>query len=200
MLGLSGKPKTDAEGRIIPSEAFGVKLMSMGLLLEEGTAVIWRGPMLIKSLRQMLRGVAWGELDYLFIELPPGTGDVQLTVAQQTRVDGAVIVSTPQDIALIDARKAIDMFNKTSTPIVGLVENMAMFVCPHCGGETDLFGHGGAQAEAEKTGLRFLGAIPLHAETRRSGDAGTPAAADPAHPQCAAFRAVAAAMDAALVG
>ena len=167
-------------------------MMSIGLMLKEGEAVIWRGPMLMGALQQMMGQVAWGELDVLIVDLPPGTGDVQLTLSQKYRVTGAIVVSTPQDVALLDARKAIDMFEKTRVPVLGIVENMSTYVCPNCGHEAHIFGHGGARAEAERLGLPFLGEIPLDLAIRLAGDGGTPVvAARPDGPEARAFRAVA---------
>ncbi|MEM9048167.1 MAG: Mrp/NBP35 family ATP-binding protein [Pseudomonadota bacterium] len=174
MMGVSDKP-TSPDGQLInPLRAHGVTLISMGVLVPEETATVWRGPMLMKALQQFLFSVVWGELDVLVIDLPPGTGDVQLTLAQRTDVTGAIIVSTPQDVALLDARKAVDMFEKTGVPLAGLIENMASFVCPHCGEATPLFGHGGARAMAETLRVPFLGEIPIDLDTRLSGDQGTP--------------------------
>ncbi|MEP3279135.1 MAG: iron-sulfur cluster carrier protein ApbC [Stappiaceae bacterium] len=173
LLGLSERPT--AKGRILsPLEGFGVKVMSMGFLVEEETPMIWRGPMVISALTQMLREVDWGELDVLVVDMPPGTGDAQLTMAQQVPLAGAVIVSTPQDIALIDARKGLNMFRKVSVPILGIIENMSYFQCPSCGERSDIFGHGGARSEAERLGVTFLGEIPLHMDIRRNSDGGTP--------------------------
>ncbi|AGT09621.1 Mrp/NBP35 family ATP-binding protein [Paracoccus aminophilus] len=176
MLGVTDRPKSDGE-TIEPLHAHGVTLMSLGLLMKEGEAVVWRGPMLMGALQQMLTQVKWGELDVLLVDLPPGTGDVQLSLCQKTNVSGAIIVSTPQDVALIDARRAIDMFNKLKTPILGMVENMSMYICPNCGHEAHLFGHGGVAAEARRLDLPFLGEIPLELEVRLAGDAGRPVAA-----------------------
>jgi len=173
LLGLNAKPETD--GRILkPMEKFGLKAMSIGFLVEEESPMIWRGPMVISALTQLMREVSWAPLDVLVVDMPPGTGDAQLTMAQQVPLAGAVIVSTPQDLALIDARKGLNMFNKVSVPILGIVENMSTFVCPKCGERTDIFGHGGAEAEAEKLGVPFLGAVPLHLDIRTNSDAGTP--------------------------
>ena len=177
LLGLTQRPT--AEGRTLnPLEGYGLKVMSMGFLVEEDTPMIWRGPMVISALTQMLREVKWGTaeepLDVLVVDMPPGTGDAQLTMAQQVPLAGAVIVSTPQDIALIDARKGLNMFRKVDVPILGLVENMSTFVCPHCGERSDIFGHGGAREEAERMGVPFLGEVPLHMEIRRTSDGGTP--------------------------
>ena len=154
--------------------------------------MIWRGPMVMSALSQMLREVKWGPLDVLVVDMPPGTGDAQLTMAQQVNLAGAVIVSTPQDLALIDARRGIAMFKRVNVPILGIVENMATFICPHCGGRSDIFGHGGARAEAEKLGVPFLGEIPLHMRIREMSDAGIPIlVSDPDSPQAAGYRAVA---------
>jgi ATP-binding protein involved in chromosome partitioning len=174
LLKISGRPQ-QLEGRIIkPMENYGLKVMSMGFLVDEEVAMIWRGPMVQSALLQMLREVAWGELDVLVIDMPPGTGDAQLTIAQQVPLAGAVIVSTPQDLALIDARKGITMFNKVEIPVLGIVENMSFFVCPNCGTSHDIFGHGGARAEAARIGVPFLGEVPLTMSIRETSDAGTP--------------------------
>ena len=173
MLGVTGKPT--AQGRALdPHEAHGIKVMSMGFMVEEDTPMIWRGPMVISALTQMLREVAWGELDVLVVDMPPGTGDAQLTMAQQVPLAGAVIVSTPQDIALIDARKGLNMFRKVEVPILGLIENMSTFICPKCGEQSDIFGHGGAREEAERLDMPFLGEVPLHIDIRTNSDGGTP--------------------------
>jgi ATP-binding protein involved in chromosome partitioning len=192
LMKISGRPQ-QIDGRLIrPMENYGMKVMSMGFLVDEGTAMIWRGPMIQSALLQMLREVAWGDLDVLVIDMPPGTGDVQLTLAQQAALAGAVIVSTPQDLALIDARKAVNMFNKVEVPILGIVENMSHFVCPNCGTSHDIFGHGGARAEAEKIGAPFLGEIPLDIEIRLNSDAGTPVVVShPEGPHAKAYRAIA---------
>lgn len=173
MMGLKEKPTV--EGKILsPLEGYGIKVMSMGFLVEEETPMIWRGPMVISALTQMLREVAWGELDLLVVDMPPGTGDAQLTMSQQVPLAGAVIVSTPQDIALIDARKGLNMFKKVEVPILGLIENMSTFICPKCGEQSDIFGHGGARSEAERIGVPFLGEVPLHMDIRSNSDGGTP--------------------------
>jgi len=177
MMGVSKRPASPDGKTIIPLKAHGVTMMSIGLMLKEDEAVVWRGPMLMGALQQLLGQVAWGELDVLIVDLPPGTGDVQLTLCQKTHVTGAIIVSTPQDVALLDARRAIDMFAKLKTPILGLIENMSSYVCPNCGHEAHLFGHGGVRDEATKMGAPFLGEIPLALEVRLAGDAGTPIAA-----------------------
>lgn len=176
MLGITDRPSSDGQ-TIEPLEAYGIKVMSLGLLMKEGEAVVWRGPMLMGALQQMLTQVNWGELDVLLVDLPPGTGDVQLSLCQKAQVTGAIIVSTPQDVALIDARRAIDMFGKLKTPILGMIENMSAYICPNCGHEAHLFGHGGVAAEAKKLNLPFLGEIPLELEVRLAGDAGRPIAA-----------------------
>ncbi len=192
MLGASGRPSSPDGKTIIPLEAHGVKLMSMGLLVNEEDAIIFRGPRLIGAVQQMLLNVAWGDLDVLLIDLPPGTGDVQLTISQRARLDGAIVVSTPQDIALLDARKAVNMFEKTDTPVVGIVENMSAYICPNCGHEAHIFGHGGAKADAERLKVPFLGEIPLDLDIRLSGDSGTPiVAAKPDSPEAAAFARIA---------
>lgn len=176
MMGVSGRPASPDGQRIEPLHAHGVTVMSIGLMLKEGEAVVWRGPMLMGAMQQMLQQVNWGELDVLLIDLPPGTGDVQLSLCQKAPVTGAIIVSTPQDVALLDARRAIDMFGKLRTPVLGLVENMSTYHCPKCGHEAHLFGHGGVASEAEALGLPFLGALPLELETRLAGDRGRPVA------------------------
>ena len=177
MMGVSERPKSPDGKRILPLHAHGVTMMSIGLMVDPAKAVVWRGPMLMGALQQMLGQVEWGDLDILLIDLPPGTGDVQLTLCQKTALTGAVIVSTPQDVALIDARKAIDMFNTLNTPILGMIENMSLYICPNCGHEAHLFGHGGVGAEAEALGLPLLGSLPIDLATRQAGDAGVPVAA-----------------------
>jgi len=195
MLGVSERPQSADGKTILPLEAHGLKMMSMGLMMEERTAVVWRGPMLMSALQQMLMQVDWGDLDVLIIDLPPGTGDVQITVAQKAVVDGAVIVSTPQDIALLDARKAIDMFGKTGVRVLGMIENMSTHICSNCGHEEHLFGHGGVAAEAASLGVPLLAEVPLSLGIRVAADGGTPmVAADPDSPQAAPFRAVARAL------
>jgi ATP-binding protein involved in chromosome partitioning len=173
LLGLSGRPQVDGK-KLKPMEAYGLEAMSMGFLVDEGTPIIWRGPMVVSALTQMLRDVTWGDLDVLVIDMPPGTGDVQLTMAQQVPLSGAIIVSTPQDLALIDARKGLNMFRKVDVPVLGIIENMSFFVCPKCGERSDIFGHGGAKREAESLGLPFLGGIPLDMEIRLKSDEGRP--------------------------
>ncbi|HEY9056577.1 MAG TPA: Mrp/NBP35 family ATP-binding protein [Aurantimonas sp.] len=174
LLHISGRPQT-VSGRILkPMEGYGLKVMSMGFLVDEETPMIWRGPMVISALTQMLREVEWGELDVLVVDMPPGTGDAQLTMAQNVPLAGAVIVSTPQDLALIDARKGLAMFRKVDVPILGIVENMSYFICPNCGSQHDIFGHGGARTEAERIGVPFLGEVPLDMAIRETSDGGTP--------------------------
>jgi ATP-binding protein involved in chromosome partitioning len=192
MMGVSQRPRSPDGKTILPLHAHGVTMMSIGLMLAPDQAVVWRGPMLMGALQQMMGQVAWGELDVLVVDLPPGTGDVQLTLSQKYEVTGAILVSTPQDVALLDARKALDMFGKTKVPVLGIIENMSSYVCPNCGHEAHIFGHGGARAEAEKLGLPFLGEIPLDISIRLAGDEGTPVvAARPDSPEARAFRAIA---------
>jgi ATP-binding protein involved in chromosome partitioning len=174
MLGITGKPNS-RDGKILePMENYGLKCMSMGFLVAEDTPMIWRGPMVMSALNQMLRDVNWGELDILVVDLPPGTGDAQLTMAQQVPLAGAVIVSTPQDIALLDARKGLNMFRKVDVPVLGIVENMSYFSCPNCGHRSEIFSHGGARLEAERLGVEFLGEVPLDIVIRETSDAGNP--------------------------
>lgn len=177
MMGVNKRPASPDGKTIIPLHAHGVTLMSIGFMMEEGKAVVWRGPMLMGALQQMLGQVEWGELDVLLVDLPPGTGDVQLTLCTKSELTGAIVVSTPQDVALLDARKALDMFATLKTPVLGLIENMSLFVCPDCGSEHEIFGHGGVAAEAKKMGVPLLGVLPIDLETRISGDSGTPVAA-----------------------
>ncbi|MBO9419361.1 MULTISPECIES: Mrp/NBP35 family ATP-binding protein [Stappiaceae] len=174
LFNVSGRPEALSGRMLKPLEGYGVKVMSMGFMVEEETPMIWRGPMVISALTQMLREVAWGELDVLVVDMPPGTGDAQLTMAQQVPLAGAVIVSTPQDLALIDARKGLAMFKKVDVPVLGIVENMSYFLCPDCGSRHDIFGHGGARADAERLGVPFLGEVPLAMKIRETSDAGTP--------------------------
>ncbi len=174
MMGITGEPSSTDGRSLNPMENYGVKCMSMGFLVEEETPIIWRGPMAQSALQQMMRDINWGELDVLVVDMPPGTGDVQLTMAQQVPLTGAVIVSTPQDIALADARKGLNMFRKVDVPVIGIVENMSYFACPHCGGRTEIFSHGGAREEAALLGVDFLGEIPLDVEIRETSDGGHP--------------------------
>jgi ATP-binding protein involved in chromosome partitioning len=174
MMAITGKPNS-ADGKMLqPMENYGVKVMSMGFLVAEDTPMIWRGPMVQSALQQMLRDVAWGELDVLVVDLPPGTGDAQLTMAQQVPLAGAVIVSTPQDIALLDARKGLNMFRRVDVPVLGIIENMSYFCCPNCGHRTDIFSHGGARREADSLGMEFLGEVPLDIAIRETSDEGQP--------------------------
>ena len=189
MLGLARKPEVRGD-RMIPLPAWGLKAMSIGFLVEEETPMIWRGPMVMGALEQMMGQVEWGPLDIMIVDMPPGTGDAQLTMAQRVTLTGAVIVSTPQDIALIDARRGVKMFERTRVPVLGLIENMSFFCCPNCGHRTEIFGHGGARAEAQKLGAEFLGEIPLLLDIRTASDAGTPIVASA--PDSAAAQAYAA--------
>jgi len=174
LLGIKAKPQQLAGDKLAPMEAYGLKVMSMGFLVDEETPMIWRGPMVMSALSQMLKDVAWGDLDVLVVDMPPGTGDAQLTMAQQVPLAGAIIVSTPQDLALIDARKGLNMFRKVDVPVLGIVENMSTFICPHCGSATDIFAHGGAKSEANRLGVAFLGEVPLTLAIRETSDAGRP--------------------------
>jgi ATP-binding protein involved in chromosome partitioning len=192
MLGISGKPRMADGKRLEPMSNHGVKCMSMGFLVAEDTPMIWRGPMVMSALQQMLRDVDWGELDVMVVDMPPGTGDAQLTMAQQVPLAGAVIVSTPQDIALLDARKGLNMFRKVDVPVLGIIENMSYFLCPHCGGRTDIFSHGGARREAEVLGCDFLGELPLDVAIRETSDSGHPIVmADPTGAHAEVYRAIA---------
>ena len=189
LLGLKGRPEVVAGKTLKPMEAYGLQTMSMGFMVDEGTPVVWRGPMVVQALNQMLREVAWGDLDVLVIDMPPGTGDVQLTMAQQVPLSGAIIVSTPQDLALIDARKGLAMFQKVDVPVLGIIENMSQFICPKCGERSDIFGHGGAEKEAARLGVPFLGGVPLHMDIRAKSDSGEPVTAtEPNGPHAAIFR------------
>jgi len=192
MLGITDQPEQTASGMIAPLENHGIKCMSIGFLIEEETAMIWRGPMATGALEQLIKDVAWGELDCLVIDLPPGTGDIHLTLAQRVPLSGAVIVSTPQDIALADARKGLNMFEKVDVPVLGLVENMSYFSCPHCGERADIFSHGGARKEAEKMGMDFLGEIPLDIVIRETSDSGQPiVVSDPGSEHSKSYREIA---------
>jgi ATP-binding protein involved in chromosome partitioning len=189
MLGVSGRPASPDGKTILPLRNHGVTLMSLGLLTQEDEAVVWRGPMLMGALQQMLFQVQWGALDVLIVDLPPGTGDVQMTLCQKAVVDGAIVVSTPQDIALLDARKGIDMFKKLGTKIFGLIENMSTHICSNCGHEEHIFGHGGVAREAEKLGVPLLAEIPLHLDIRTAADGGAPiVVSKPQSSQAKAFR------------
>lgn len=192
MLGISGRPSSPDGTTILPLRNHGVTLMSIGLMTREDEAVVWRGPMLMGALQQMMSQVQWGALDVLIVDLPPGTGDVQMTLAQKAEVTGVVIVSTPQDVALIDARKALDMFDKLGTPIIGMIENMSTHICSQCGHEEHVFGHGGVTAEAEKLNAPFMGEIPLHIDIRLASDGGAPiVVSKPNSKQAQAFRTIA---------
>ncbi|MQB08499.1 iron-sulfur cluster carrier protein ApbC [Agrobacterium sp. ICMP 6402] len=192
LLKISGRPQQQEDRIILPMENYGLKVMSMGFLVDEEAAMIWRGPMVQSALMQMLREVAWGDLDVLVLDMPPGTGDAQLTIAQQVPLAGAVIVSTPQDLALIDARKGITMFRKVEVPLLGVIENMSYFIAPDTGARYDIFGHGGAKAEAERIGVPFLGEVPLTISIRETSDAGTPVVVvEPDGPQAQIYRDIA---------
>jgi ATP-binding protein involved in chromosome partitioning len=192
LLDIREKPRS-RDGKVLePIEKFGIKTMSIGFLIREDEPMVWRGPMVTSALSQMLADVAWAPLDVLVVDMPPGTGDAQLTMAQRVPLKGAVIVSTPQDLALVDARKGLAMFRKTQVPILGIVENMSVFVCPNCGQESHIFGHGGARATAESLGAPFLGEIPLVPSIRETSDAGTPIVVEaPQSREAAAFLALA---------
>jgi len=191
LTGIREKPELNDERKMIPIQRFGLAVMSIGFLVEEDTAMIWRGPMVMSAITQMLRDVAWGTLDVLVVDMPPGTGDAQLTLAQNVPLKGAVIVSTPQDLSLIDARRGLAMFTKVNVPVLGIVENMSYFQCPHCGTRSDIFGHGGARHEAERLGVPFLGEIPLHMAIRATSDSGNPVvASEPDGPHAAIYRAI----------
>jgi ATP-binding protein involved in chromosome partitioning len=193
LLAIREKPQTIGGTRLKPIERYGLTVMSIGFLIEEETPMIWRGPMVMSALTQMLREVEWGTLDVMVVDMPPGTGDAQLTMAQQVPLKGAVIVSTPQDLALIDARRGIAMFKRVNVPVLGIVENMSTFICPKCGTRHDIFGHGGAQREAERLGVPFLGEVPLEMSIRETSDSGLPiVATQPDSPHAAAYRAIAA--------
>jgi ATP-binding protein involved in chromosome partitioning len=191
LTGIREKPQLNADKKMIPITRFGLSIMSIGFLVEEDTAMIWRGPMVMSAITQMLRDVAWGALDVLVVDMPPGTGDAQLTLAQNVPLKGAIIISTPQDLSLIDARRGLAMFKKVNVPVLGIVENMSYFQCPHCGTRSDIFGHGGARHEAEKLGVPFLGEIPLHMSIRATSDAGTPVVdSEPDGPHAAIYRSI----------
>lgn len=201
IFGITGKPQIVSGRTLAPMEAYGLKVMSIGFLVDEETPMIWRGPMVISAITQMLREVAWGELDVLVVDMPPGTGDAQLTMAQQVPLAGAVIVSTPQDLALLDARRGVAMFRKVAVPILGLVENMSYFTCPACGHRSDIFAHGGARHEAERLGIPFLGEIPLAMPIRETSDGGRPiVASDPSSAHAKAYIALARQVQASLGG
>jgi ATP-binding protein involved in chromosome partitioning len=191
LTGIRAKPQLNADRKMIPIARFGLAIMSIGFLVEEDTAMIWRGPMVMSAITQMLRDVAWGTLDILVVDMPPGTGDAQLTLAQNVPLKGAIIISTPQDLSLIDARRGLAMFKKVNVPVLGIVENMSYFQCPHCGTRSDIFGHGGARHEAERLAVPFLGEIPLHMSIRAMSDSGTPIVeSEPDGPYAAIYRAI----------
>jgi ATP-binding protein involved in chromosome partitioning len=191
MMGVT-KPPEQKDGKIAPAESHGVKLISMGFFVPEDTAVVWRGPMVHTAIQQLFRDVLWGELDYLLIDLPPGTGDAQLTLTQLVPLTGAVTVTTPQEVALHDVRKGMMMFQKVNVPLLGIVENMSYFLCGHCGERTEIFSHGGGERAATTLGIPFLGRVPIDPAIRDGGDSGIPiVVADPASPQSAAFREIA---------
>jgi len=191
LTGIREKPELNDDRKMIPIVRFGLAIMSIGFLVEEDTAMIWRGPMVMSAITQMLRDVAWGTLDVLVVDMPPGTGDAQLTLAQNVPLKGAIIISTPQDLSLIDARRGLAMFKKVNVPVLGIVENMSYFQCPHCGTRSDIFGHGGARHEAERLGVPFLGEIPLHMAIRVTSDAGNPVVvSEPDGPHANIFRAI----------
>jgi ATP-binding protein involved in chromosome partitioning len=191
LTGIREKPHLNDDRKMIPIQRFGLAIMSIGFLVEEETAMIWRGPMVMSAITQMLRDVAWGALDVLVVDMPPGTGDAQLTLAQNVPLKGAIIISTPQDLSLIDARRGLAMFKKVNVPVLGIVENMSYFQCPHCGTKSDIFGHGGARHEAERLAVPFLGEIPLHMSIRATSDSGTPVVeSEPDGPHAAIYRAI----------
>jgi ATP-binding protein involved in chromosome partitioning len=191
LTGIREKPQLTDDKKMIPIVRFGLAIMSIGFLVEEDTAMIWRGPMVMSAITQMLREVVWGTLDVLVVDMPPGTGDAQLTLAQNVPLKGAVIISTPQDLSLIDARRGLAMFRKVNVPVLGIVENMSYFQCPHCGIRSDIFGHGGARHEAERLGVPFLGEIPLHISIRTTSDSGNPVVeSEPDGPHAAIYRAI----------
>lgn len=201
LLALKGKPELIGGRTLRPMEAFGLKVMSIGFLVDEDTAMIWRGPMVQSAITQMLREVDWAPLDVIVVDMPPGTGDAQLTLAQQVPLAGAVIVSTPQDLALIDARRGIAMFRRVDVPVLGIIENMSYFLCPHCGERSDIFSHGGAKKEADRWSVQFLGEVPLELKIRELSDAGKPVvASDPDGPYAKIYKEIAAKVRAALEG
>src|SRR5216683_3025775 len=192
LTGIREKPQLNDDKKMIPIVRFGLAIMSIGFLVEEDTAMIWRGPMVMSAITQMLRDVAWGTLDILVVDMPPGTGDAQLTLAQNVPLKGAVIISTPQDLSLIDTRRGLAMFKKVNVPVLGIVENMSYFQCPQCGTRSDIFGHGGARHEAERQGVPFLGEVPLHMTIREKSDAGLPVVAtEPDGPHAQIYRDIA---------
>ena len=192
MMGITGQPSSSDGTTLDAMENYGVKVMSMGFLVEEDTPMIWRGPMVQSALEQMMRDVSWGELDIMVVDMPPGTGDIQLTLAQKVPLTGAVIISTPQDIALMDARKGLNMFRKVGVPVLGLIENMSYFTCPKCGERSEIFSHGGAKVEADRLGIDFLGEIPLDIIIRETSDGGRPiVVSEPESEHALTYRAIA---------
>ncbi|MEI8295289.1 MAG: Mrp/NBP35 family ATP-binding protein [Alphaproteobacteria bacterium] len=192
LMGINEKPGVSADKKLIPIEKFGIQCFSIGFMIAPNTPMIWRGPMIQGALKQMLKDVLWQDVDILLIDMPPGTGDVQLTLVQQTRMAGAIIVSTPQDIALIDARKGLEMFRKVDVPVLGIIENMSIFHCPHCGKASEIFSHGGARHEAELCQVPFLGEIPLYLPIRTGSDSGIPlVVASPQTPEAESYKAIA---------
>jgi ATP-binding protein involved in chromosome partitioning len=188
MLGIKERPRSTEDKRLIPVSKYDLKVMSMGFLIPDGHAVVWRGPMIDKLLTEFIKNVEWGELDVLVVDLPPGTGDAQLTMVQKTPLSGGVIVTTPQDVALLDVRRGVKMFEEVHVPVLGVIENMSYHICSHCGHRAEIFSHGGGARMAEQFNVPFLGEIPLVKEIRTDGDSGTPlVVADPAHPQSQAF-------------
>ncbi|MSQ77128.1 MAG: ATP-binding protein [Nitrospiraceae bacterium] len=192
MLGVR-KPPEQQDGKLLPAESYGVKIISMGFFVPEETAIVWRGPMVHTAIQQFFRDVIWGELDYLLIDLPPGTGDAQLSISQLVSLAGVITVTTPQEVALHDVRKGMTMFQKVNVPLLGIIENMSYYICGHCGDRAEIFSHGGGQRAAEKLGVPFLGAIPIDLAIRAGGDEGMPiVAANPDSPQAKTFRDIAA--------
>jgi ATP-binding protein involved in chromosome partitioning len=201
LLSITERPEMASETMLKPMEKYGLEVMSMGFLVDEDTPMIWRGPMVISAITQMLKDVAWGELDVMVVDMPPGTGDAQLTMAQQVPLAGAVIVSTPQDLSLIDARRGLNMFKRVDVPVLGIIENMSYFLCPKCGERSDIFSHGGARAEAEKLNVPFLGELPLHMSIRETSDAGRPiVVTEPESTHAALYKSIAAAVWSQLTG
>jgi ATP-binding protein involved in chromosome partitioning len=201
LLAITDRPEMAGENTLMPMQKYGMEVMSMGFLVDEETPMIWRGPMVISAITQMLKDVAWGELDIMVVDMPPGTGDAQLTMAQQVPLAGAVIVSTPQDLSLIDARRGLNMFKRVDVPVLGIIENMSYFLCPKCGERSDIFSHGGARAEAEKLKVPFLGELPLHMSIRETSDAGRPiVVSEPDSPHAGLYKSIAAAVWSRLTG
>ena len=201
LLAIKDRPELIGDSVLKPVEKYGLEVMSMGFLVDEETPMIWRGPMVISAITQMLKDVAWGELDIMVVDMPPGTGDAQLTMAQQVPLAGAVIVSTPQDLSLIDARRGLNMFKRVDVPVLGIIENMSYFLCPKCGERSDIFSHGGARAEAEKLSVPFLGELPLHMSIRETSDSGRPIViSEPDSLHAVAYKTIAAAIWSGLTG